>query len=164
MDAKVIWNGKLAFSGSADSSTQSGLNLALDTDTSVGGEENGFRPMELLAIGLAGCTAMDVISILNKKRQEITGFEVRVHASRAGEHPKVFTAAVIEYDITGHNVDEAAVIRSIELSASIYCPAQAMFSEIMPIALKYHIFEAGEDGQRSLVASGKYRLPEKMEL
>ena len=61
--------------------------------------------MELFAIALAGCTAMDVISILEKKRQDVTGFEVKVHADRAPEHPKVFTHARIEYLITGHAVD-----------------------------------------------------------
>ncbi len=78
-------------------------------------------PMELIAIGLAGCTAMDVISILKKKRQHVTDFEVRVHAQRAEEHPKVFIAAEIEYLIYGHQVDEQAVRRSIELSAKTYC-------------------------------------------
>ena len=69
--------------------------------------------MELLAIGLAGCTAMDVISILSKKRQEVTDFEVQVHAGRAAEHPKVFTDAMIEYFVTGRNLDETALLRAM---------------------------------------------------
>ena len=113
--------------------------------------------MELLATGLAGCTAMDVISILQKKRQEVTDFEVQVHAERASEHPKVFTSAVIEYFISGHNLDEAAVVRAIELSATRYCPAQAMFQNVFPMELKYHIYEDKGDGERELVKSGLYK-------
>ncbi len=122
----------------------------------MGGDNDGVRPMEMLAIGLAGCTAMDVISILTKKRQDVTQFEVQVHAERAAEHPKVFTGAVIEYFVVGRGVEEEAVVRAIELSAVRYCPAQAMFSKVFPIVLKYHIFEDLGDGQRSLVKSGVY--------
>jgi putative redox protein len=152
MEAKVNWQGKLTFTGSADS----GFQLPLGTEPAVGGDNDGFRPMELLAIGLAGCTAMDVISILRKKRQEVTDFEVQVHAGRATEHPKVITEAVIEYFVTGLNLDETAVLRAIELSATRYCPAQAMFSKLMPIELKYHLYEDRGEGQRDLVKSGVY--------
>jgi putative redox protein len=79
MDAKVIWKEKMSFEGTADS----GFKVTLGTIPEVGGDNDGFRPMELLAIGLAGCTAMDVISILNKKKQDVHHFEVRVHADRA---------------------------------------------------------------------------------
>ena len=152
MEAKVNWRGKLTFTGSADS----GFQVPLGTDSAVGGDNDGFRPMELLAVGLAGCTAMDVISILGKKRQEVTDFEVQVHAGRAGEHPKVFTEAVIEYFVTGRNLDESALLRAIELSATRYCPAQAMFSKLMPIELKYNLYEDRGEGQRELVKSAVY--------
>lgn len=152
MEAKVKWHGKLTFTGSADS----GFQVPLGTEPAVGGDNDGLRPMELLAIGLAGCTAMDVISILSKKRQEVTDFEVQVHAGRAEEHPKVFTGAVIEYWVTGRALDEAALVRAIELSATRYCPAQAMFSKLMPVELKYHIYEDRGDGQRELVKSAAY--------
>ena len=157
MDAKVTWGGKLAFTGTADS----GFELALDGKVSAGGEENGFQPMELMAMSLAGCTAMDVISILRKKRQDVTDFDVRVHAERASEHPKVFTSAVIEYSVVGHGVDEAAVVRSIELSATRYCPAQAMLGRVIPIELKYHIFEDEGEGQKTLVKDGVYKVPDQ---
>ncbi len=153
MDAKVTWRGRMSFSGIADSQH----TVALGTDPGVGGDDDGARPMELIAMGLAGCTAMDVISILDKKRQQVTAFEVQVHASRAGEHPKVFTGAEIEYFISGNAIDEAAVVRAIELSAVRYCPAQAMFVKIMPVTLKYHIFEVNTDDTPVLVKSGEYR-------
>ena len=89
MDAKVIWKGKgLLFSGTAD--TGGTLDLAGKTDV----DEPGFRPMELLATGLAGCTAMDVISILKKKRQEVTDFEVKVHTEKAKDYPTQNSAFV----------------------------------------------------------------------
>jgi putative redox protein len=156
MEAKVNWKGRLSFTGTADT----GFTLPLGANPKVGGDNDGFRPMELMALSLAGCTAMDVISILTKKRQEVTGFEVQVHADRAEEHPKVFTNAVIEYHVSGKEVSETAVLRAIELSASRYCPAQGMLAEVMPIELKYHLYEDQGDGQRSLLKSGVYTLPE----
>jgi putative redox protein len=157
VDAKVSWQGNLTFKGTADT----GFSVPLGASPKVGGGNDGFRPMELIAVGLAGCTAMDVVSILSKKRQNVTDFEVQVRAERADEHPRVFTEAVIEYSVTGHNVDEAALVRSIELSAARYCPAQAMFSQIMPMELKYQIYEDQGDGKRTLVKSGTYAPAEE---
>ena len=157
MEAKVIWRKNMSFEGCADT----GFTLPLGTDPSVGGDNDGFRPMELIAIGLAGCTAMDVVSILNKKRQDVTNFEVQVHTDRSDEHPKVFTRATIEYIIGGHGVDETAVVRAIELSAMRYCPAQAMLGQLMPIDLNYNIYEDQGNGERKPVKSGKYKSPEE---
>jgi putative redox protein len=156
-DTKVTWQGKLSFTGTG----RSGFSVPLGASAAVGGDEDGFRPMELIATGLAACTAMDVISILFKKRQDVTAFEVLVHADQASTHPKVFTRAVIEFYVTGHALDETAVLRSIELSATVYCPAQAMFSKIMPVELKYYIFDDMGEGERKLVSSGTYVLPEE---
>lgn len=150
MEAKVDWKGRLTFTGTADS----GFSVPLGAKAAVGGDDDGFRPMELIALGLAGCTAMDVMSILRKKRQDVTDFEVQVHVERAQEHPKVFTEAEIEYFITGHRVDETAVLRAIRLSANRYCPAQAMFNQVMTIELKYHIFNDEGAGKRSEITSG----------
>jgi putative redox protein len=152
MDVKVTWKGRLSFTGTADS----GFELPLGANPDVGGDDDGFRPMELMAISLAGCTAMDVISILQKKRQEVTRFEVRVHAERAQEHPHVFTAAILEYHVGGHKVDEVAVVRAIELSVTRYCSANAMLSQVMPIRYRYFLYEEGGEGESSLVTSGEY--------
>lgn len=154
MDVKVDWTSGLSFNGVAESGTQ----LPLGTFVTDGGEVEGFRPMELIALGLAGCTAMDVISIMGKKGQAVTSFEVSVHAERASEHPKVFTDALIEYFVTGRNINEAALVRSIQLSAEKYCPAQAMLSKTMPISLRYHIFEDEGEGARRLVQSGEFEV------
>jgi putative redox protein len=135
MDAKVIWKNKLSFSGTADT----GFSLPLGGDPVVGGDNDGFRPMELLLVGLAGCTAMDVISILQKKQQDVKSFEVLVHAERAETHPKVFTDITIEYAVSGNNIDEVAVHRAIDLSTTKYCPAQSMLGKVVPIKQKVTI-------------------------
>lgn len=137
MEAKVIWDQRLTFTGTADT----GFEVPLGAKPEVGGDDDGFRPMELIAIGIAGCTAMDVISIMQKKRQEVTEFEVRVHAERASEHPTVFTDIEIEYLVRGVDIQEEALRRSIELSETKYCPAQAMFNQIIPIRTSYQILE-----------------------
>lgn len=129
MEAKVTWKGKMSFEGSSDS----GFSLPLGTDPGVGGDNDGFRPMELIGIGLAGCTGMDVISILQKKKQLVSNFEVQVHAQKASDHPRVFTGIEVEYIVTGDNIDRAAVERAVELSVTKYCPAQAMLSKAVPI-------------------------------
>jgi putative redox protein len=121
MEAKVTWKEDLTFIGTADS----GFNIQIDTKKAAGGNDSGLTPMELLAIGVAGCTAMDVISILTKKRQDVTQFEVQVHAQRADEYPKKFTAMNIEYVVTGKKVDPEALARAVELSEEKYCSAIA---------------------------------------
>jgi putative redox protein len=154
MDAQVIWKQGLSFTGRANT----GFEVPLGADQEVGGSNDGFRPLELMAVSLAGCTAMDVASILRKKQQDVTAFEVKVHTNQADEFPKVFTQAVITYLVTGHNVDEAAVLRAIELSATKYCPAQAMLGKIMPMSLEYQIFEDEGGGKTKPVKQGKYQL------
>ena len=140
MDAKVTWHAGLSFTGSA---AGSGFTLPLGADPAVGGLNDGFRPLELLAVGLAGCTGMDVISILEKKRQPVAAFEVRVHADQAEEHPRVFTKVLIEYIVTGGGVEREAVERAVSLSETKYCPAQAMLRKAAPIESKITIVEAG---------------------
>jgi len=154
MDTKVNWHGRLTFTGTADS----GFTLPLGTEPNVGGDNDGFRPMELMALSIAGCTAMDVISIMMKKRQDVTDFEVKVHTEQSEQHPKVFTNVKIDYIFSGHDIDEAAAVRSIELSAIRYCPAQGMLAKIMPFDLRYQIYEDLGDGKRRLITSGNYTM------
>ncbi|MCC6147174.1 MAG: OsmC family protein [Anaerolineaceae bacterium] len=138
MEAKATWVSKMSFEGTVES----GFKLPLGASKLVGGDEDGFRPMELLLIGLAGCTGMDVISILTKKRQDVTAFEVKVDAERAEDRPKVFTKIVVEYILTGHMLDPEAVDRAIELSATKYCSAHAMLGKTASIEIKKTILKA----------------------
>jgi putative redox protein len=149
MDAVLNWKGKMSFEGVSDS----GFTQKMDSDLAVGGENTAARPMEFIVLGLAGCTGMDVISILHKKKQAVTDFQVQIHAQRLDEHPKVISHAVIEYLITGKDVDESALLRAIELSAEKYCPAQAMLCKAFPIQLIYKIFD---EGGKALVKQGEY--------
>ena len=152
MNAKVSWQGRMSFSGSAGT----GFEVPLGASPAVGGDNDGFRPLELMGVSLAGGTAMDVISILQKKRQDVTDFEVIVVSDRAEEHPKVFTAATIEYHVSGHNVSENSVVRAIQLSAERYCPAQAMLAKVFPMELKYFVYEDKGEDKKELMVSGKY--------
>ncbi len=151
MNAKVTWKNGMSFTGNADT----GFDLPLGADPSVGGANDGFRPLELMAVSLAGCTAMDVISIIRKKQQDVTAFEVQVNAEQRHEHPHVFTKAVITYLVTGHGIAESAVTRALELSATKYCPAQTMLAKVFPIELVYEIYEEN-GGNQELVTKGKW--------
>ncbi|MBN2044225.1 MAG: OsmC family protein [Anaerolineales bacterium] len=137
MDAKVTWKKEgLLFDATADTGGTVRLASSLD------GDAEGFRPMELMAMSLVGCTSMDVMSILQKMRQDVSAFETRVHTEKVDEHPKVWNTAVVEYIVTGRNIDPKAVERAIQLSKERYCPAQAMLGKAVEIELKYTIIEA----------------------
>ena len=125
----------------------SGHIVNLDASVEHGGADLGFRPMELLLVGLAGCTAMDVISILRKKRQEVRGYTVAVSGVRAETDPKVFTEITVEHRVFGHEVDPEAVRRAIELSESRYCGAGAMLGKTARLTHTYRILE--DDGVES---------------
>ena len=137
MEAKVTWKGDMTFIGRADT----GFSVQLDSAEAAGGHNDGFRPTELIAIGLVGCTGMDVISILRKKRQEVTAFEVKAHIIRADEHPKVFTNIEIEYIVAGKNIDPAAVDRAVQLSEERYCPSIAMLRKAAEITNRITIHQ-----------------------
>ena len=138
MESKVVWNGGLTFTGSSDS----GIQIPLDTIPALGGSEESLRPLQLFAIGLVGCTGMDVISILQKKSQEVTAFEVSAQIQRAEDHPKVFTKILLEYKVTGKNLDLKAIERAVELSETRYCPAQAMLEKTAEISSKITLIAA----------------------
>lgn len=153
MKVTVNWKGDMTFAGE----TPSGFPLQMDSDPDFGGTQSGPRPMEMIAYGLAGCTAMDIISILKKKRQDVTSFDVKMNAPRSHQYPKVFTSAVITYIVSGRNISESAVLRAIELTAMKYCPAQIMFANIMPIELHYEIYENEGDGKQRLTHQGAWQ-------
>jgi putative redox protein len=137
MEAVVKLDQKMHFTGSADT----GHQVVIDAAPKVGGDDTGPRPMELILIGLCGCTAMDVISILRKKRQKVSDLIVKAHAERSDKHPMVFNDIALEYIVTGQDVDPKAVERSIQLSADVYCPAQAMLAQVANLTTSYTIIE-----------------------
>lgn len=118
--------------------TPSGHTVIMDAAPEVGGTNEGPRPMELVLVALAGCTAMDVLSILRKKRQPLEGFAMEVRGERAPDHPKVYTEIDLLYILKG-NVDPQAVVRAIELSATKYCSVSAMLRSTARIRYRYRI-------------------------
>jgi putative redox protein len=127
-----VWQGGLQFEARANSN----IPVRMDGDA-----KTGVSPMEMVLMGLAGCTGGDVIDILRKKRQNVSRFEVRVTGKRAGEHPRKYTDIEVVYLITGHNVDPAAVERAIELSEDKYCSVSATLKGVAAITSRYEIRE-----------------------
>lgn len=138
IDATLNFVDGMAFTAVADS----GHEIILDSRTPEREGTRGPSPMELLLMGTAGCTAMDVISILRKKRQHVTAYQVRIHGTRADEHPQVYTNITIEHIITGHDISEAAVAQAIELSETKYCSASAMMRKTATLTSIHRIIEA----------------------
>jgi putative redox protein len=126
---------RMAFDGTAPT----GHVIRVDADPSVGGDFTGTEPKGLLLVSLGTCTGMDVISIMRKKRQIVTGYTINVYATEAAEHPKVYTSILVEHILSGPKIDEAAVARSIELSITKYCPVHALLSRVVPIEHVYRI-------------------------
>lgn len=133
MEARATWIGDRRFVGEAGS----GHAIVVDGGT----EKLGPSPMELLLIGLAGCTGYDVVSILEKKRQDVSGVTVSVHGERADEPPRVFIDISIEYIVRGHNVSAKAVEDAIHLSEDKYCSASIMLGRTAQISSSYRIEE-----------------------
>ncbi len=119
----------------------SGVAVHIDSKPAEGVQRQGASPMELLMISLAGCTAMDVVSILRKKRQNVTGFQILIHGDRSDDHPKVFTEFQLEYVVRGVAVDPEAVERAIQLSVENYCSVHAMLHKAATIRTSYTIVE-----------------------
>jgi putative redox protein len=130
--------------------TGSGHHFILDD--AQGG--TGAKPIELLAVALAGCTAFDVINILRKKRQDVTGYEVRVEADQAEAPPQVFTRVRIHHVVKGHAVEKRAVEEAIRLSEEKYCSVGAMVQKTAKFVSDYEIVaeEAGVHGAAEAAA------------
>ncbi len=123
MKAKVTWINGRAFLGESGS----GHAVVMDGAPEAGGRNIGVRPMEMLLLGLGGCTAFDVVMILEKAREKITGCDIELEAERATEDPKVFTSVKLVYTFKGHDLKPAIVERAVKLSADKYCSASKMF-------------------------------------
>ena len=113
--------------------------VAMDGPEQYGGFMAGTRPMELILMGVAGCSAMDIVSILRKMRVALTDCSVEAEAKQAEEHPKVFTEIHLRYKFTGNNLQPKDLEKAIELTESKYCGATAMLSKAATIAHSYEI-------------------------
>lgn len=153
MDGQVSWQKDMSFTGVGGG----GFPVSMD---SVPGPD-AVSPMEMVALALAGCTAMDVISILTKKREDVTKFDVKVHADRAPDYPRVITSVVLEYVISGREIQEASLTRAIDLSVERYCPVYAMLAKVFPIGIRYAIYEEEGNGNKRLIKSAAHQVDQK---
>src|SRR6476659_9591078 len=123
--AKVSWVDGALFVAEGGS----GHTLTMDGAPDIGGRNLASRPMEVMLMGMGGCTAIDVVSMLRKQRQDIEGVEVSLVAERAEEHPKVYTSVKLVYTVRGRKLNRALIERAVSLSDEKYCSATAMFKK-----------------------------------
>jgi putative redox protein len=119
--------------------TESGHQVVMDRSPDVGGQNLGSRPMEMLLLGLGGCTIIDVVLILRKARQAFTDIRVEINAERASEVPKVFTRIHLHFVVVGEQLDPRRVDRAISLSAQKYCSATKMLDSVAQITHDFEI-------------------------
>jgi putative redox protein len=136
-EAKVTLVKDMQFDGKA----ASGHHLTMDADDAAGGHNAGFRPMELLLVGFGGCSGMDVISILRKKRQQVSGLEINIKGEKTSDAPKIYKEIHIEYVVKGIGVEKGAVERAIMLSLEKYCSVGATLAKAGTITHSYRIIE-----------------------
>ncbi len=140
MKARVKWVEQVTFLGEAGS----GHAVVMDGPPESGGRNLGVRPMEMLLLGMGGCTAFDVIHILKKARQPVTDCVVELSAERADTEPKVFTRIHVHFIVSGDGLAEKQVARAVELSAEKYCSASIMLGKTAEISHDYEITAASD--------------------
>lgn len=135
MKARIKWIEDVAFMGESET----GHAVVMDGAPENGGRNIGMRPMEMLLIGMGGCTSFDVVTILKKSRQAVVGCVAEINAERADEIPKVFTKIHVHFIVTGNDLNEKQVERAVSLSAEKYCSASIMLSKSVEITHGYEI-------------------------
>lgn len=138
MEASVKWSDGMAFDAQLD-----GFNFMIDADPAFGGQNKGPKPKGLTLVSLAGCTAMDVVSILGKMRVKPDSFEVATEGNLTAEHPKTFSDIVIKYIFTGANLPLDKLKHAIELSYDTYCGVSAMLKKAAKMS--YKVIVNGEE-------------------
>jgi len=137
MKARVKWVQDVMFVAESGS----GHSVVIDGAPDAGGRNLGFRPMEMLLLGLGGCSAFDVVMILKRSREAVTDCVVEIDGQRADTDPKVFTKIDMLYKITGKNLDPKKVERAVNLSAEKYCSATKMMSATAEITHRVEVIE-----------------------
>jgi putative redox protein len=135
---KAKWNGNRRFVAW----DEAGHGVVMDASAEHKGDGSGARPLELLLYSLAGCTGIDIVSILEKQRQDVTDFELVVSAEQREERPRRYERVHIEYVVTGRELKSSAVERAISLSEEKYCSVSAMFDPAIEVTSAYRIVEA----------------------
>ena len=135
-EVEADWKDGLTFVGSNDLGNQIRMGSKQDKDN--------ISPMELLLLGLAGCTGYDIVSIMKKKRQDLSDLKVQVRGKRADDYPMVYTDIEVKYLFWGKNLSEKAVVQAIELSEDKYCSASVMLGKTAKITSSFEIIELEE--------------------
>ena len=135
MKARVKWVEGVTFVGES----ASGHAVVMDGPPESGGRNLGIRPMEMLLLGMGGCTAFDVVMILKKARQPVTDCVVEMQAERAAADPKVFTRIHVHFVVSGSGLSDKQVARAVELSAEKYCSASIMLGKAAEISHDYEV-------------------------
>ncbi len=138
MKAVVKWLDNMSFVGE----TESGHSVVMDGPPESGGRNMGVRPMEMVLLGMGGCTAFDVVLILKRQRQEISDCYVELSSERAEEAPKVFTKIHVHYVIKGKSLDDKKVERAVDMTAEKYCSVSIMLAQSVDVTHDYEIIEA----------------------
>ncbi len=152
MKVRIQWTGGVSFEGSADS----GHKVTMDGSSEYGGQNRGSRPMELVLIGMGGCTAFDVVHVLKKGRQDVTDCVAEIDAERADTDPKVFTRIHVHFRVSGKKLDPKRVENAITLSAEKYCSASIMLGKTATITHDFEIIEE-KGGSREDAKNAKDR-------
>jgi len=137
MRCRIKWLDHMSFVGESGS----GHSVVMDASPDAGGRDLGIRPMEMLLLGLGGCTAFDVILILKKSRQQVLDCEVEIDSDRAETIPKVFTRIHVHFVISGKNLDPVKVKKAVDLSADKYCSASEMLGKVAEMTHDFEIVE-----------------------
>ncbi len=138
MKSRVKWVENVCFMAESES----GHAMIMDGSPDIGGRNLGPRPMEMLLMGAGGCTSVDVVMILQKSRQDVTGCEVEITSERATDHPKVFTRIHMHFTVTGRNLKPEIVDRAIKLSAEKYCSASIILGKTAEMTHDFEIIDA----------------------
>lgn len=140
MKTRIKWIQDVMFVGESGS----GHSVIMDGAPEAGGRNLGFRPMEMLLLGLGGCSAFDVMMILKRGREQVTDCVVEIDGERAQTDPKIFTKIALKYIVTGRGVDPKKVERAVALSADKYCSASAILAKTAELTHTIEIVEAKE--------------------
>ena len=138
MKVEIKWAGEASLVGE----TESGHCVTMDGPTDAGGHDRGPRPMEVVLLGMGGCTAFDVVHILRRGRHDVTDCVARIEAERADVDPKVFTRIHVHFVVTGRRLSAAQVERAVQLSAEKYCSASIMLGKTARITHDFEVREA----------------------
>ena len=134
-EAKIVLQADVRFEAHAES----GHTVIIDGPAEAGGKNAGFRPMELMLLGMAGCMALDVLLILRRMRQSVHSYRVDVKADRAEDPPRVYTEAHLEHTLQGDGLEPSTIQRAIELAETKYCSGSAMFAKTAKITNTFRI-------------------------